>query len=115
MAQPNIKKIDSVDEKLIKEIVSRILNVATPEKILLFGSYAYGQPDKDSDIDILVIMKSELPGYKRSVPFYKALAGLLIPKDILVYAPDEIEEWEDVPQAFITTAIRKGKVIYEKN
>lgn len=109
-----IKKIDKVDERLFKEIVKRILSEVQPERIILFGSFAHGKPTRDSDLDILVIMKSQLPRYKRAIPIYKALAGLLIPKDIVVYAPEEIEEWENVPQAFITTAIREGKVIYEK-
>ena len=110
-----LKKIDQVDDKLLNEIVSRIVSTVNPEKIILFGSYAYGQPKKNSDLDILVIMNSKLPRYKRSVPIYSALAGLLIPKDIVVYAPEEIEEWEDVPQAFISTIMKNGKVIYEKN
>ena len=59
-------------------------------------------------------MKSNLPRYKRSVPIYKALAGILIPKDIVVYTPQEVEEWDNVPQAFVTTAVTKGEKIYEK-
>lgn len=101
-------------EKVIEEAVRRIVEVANPEKIILFGSYAYGRPSQDSDLDILVVMNTNLPRYKRSVPIYRALADLLIPLDILVYTPQEIEAWEDVPQAFITSILRKGKVIYEK-
>jgi hypothetical protein len=59
-------------------------------------------------------MNSKLPRYKRSVPIYKALAVILIPKDIITYTPQEVEEWDEVPQAFITTAVSKGKVIHEK-
>lgn len=110
----SIKKIDKVDESLFKEIVQRILSAVQPEKIILFGSFAHGKPTDESDLDILVVMNSKLPRYKRSIPIYKALAGILIPKDVVVYVPEEIEEWENVPQAFITTAIKKGKVIYEK-
>lgn len=109
-----IKKIDKVDDMLIKEIVNRIVKAVNPEKIILFGSYAYGTPNQNSDLDILVLMNSNLPRFKRSVPVYLSLAGLLIPKDIFVYTPKELEEWSDVPQAFITTIVRKGKVIYEK-
>jgi predicted nucleotidyltransferase len=86
-----------------------------PQKIILFGSYAYGRPHADSDLDILVVMESELPRYKRAVPIYRALAGLLIPKDVLVYTPQEIESWSEVPQAFITTILKSGQVVYEKN
>lgn len=114
MVPGSIRKIKKVDDKLFKEVVDRIVSAVQPDKIILFGSFAYGIPTTKSDLDILVIMDSDLPRYKRAIPIYKALAGLLIPKDIVVYAPDEIREWEDVPQAFITTVVNKGKVIYEK-
>jgi len=95
--------------------VKRIVSAVDPEKIILFGSHAYGKPKKGSDLDLLVVVKeSSLPRYRHSVPIYKALAGILIPKDILVYTEKEIEEWSNVPLAFITTIIRKGKVIYER-
>ena len=81
----------------------------------MFGSHAYGKPSKDSDLDILVIMKSNLPRYKRSVPIYKALTGMLIPKDIIVCTPQEVEEWDNVPQAFMTTAVNKEKIIYTRS
>ena len=108
-------KVEKVDEEFLKEVVRRIVSAVDPVKIILFGSYAYGKPTKGSDLDLLVIVKeSPLPRYKRSVPIYKALAGILIPKDIVVYTEKEIEEWSNVPLAFITTIVRKGKVIYEK-
>jgi len=107
-------KIKEVDHSVIEEIVNRVLQSVQPEKIILFGSHAYGQPHEGSDLDILVIVKSDLPRYKRAVPIYKALAGLLIPKDVLVYTSEEIEAWAEGPQAFITTVMNKGKVIYEE-
>lgn len=109
-----IRIIRKVTKNLIQEIVDRIVKAIDPEKIILFGSYAYGKPGKDSDIDILVIKDSDLARHKRASLLYNALAGLIIPKDILVYTPEEIEEWSEVPQAFITTIMRRGIVIYEK-
>jgi len=114
MVEILLKRIKKVNEDLINDIVERIVEAVNPEKIILFGSYAYGKPTKNSDLDILVIMNSKLPRYKRSVPIYKALAGILIPKDIIAYTPQEVEEWDEVPQAFITTAVSRGKVVYEK-
>jgi predicted nucleotidyltransferase len=110
-----LTEIKEVDRSLIEEIVRRILRCVEPEKIILFGSYAYGEPREGSDLDILVVMESDLPRYKRSIPIYRALAGLLIPKDIIVYTPDEIEAWSEVDQAFITTVAKKGRVVYAKN
>ena len=114
MAEILLKRIKEVNKDVTDDIVKRIVEAVNPEKIILFGSYTYGKPTKDSDLDILVIMNSKLPRYKRSVPIYKALAGILIPKDIIAYTPQEVEEWDEVPQAFITTAVSRGKVIYEK-
>ncbi len=114
MAEALLKKITKVDKTLIDDVKNRIVAAVDPEKIILFGSYAYGKPSKNSDLDILVIMKSDLPRYKRSIPIYRALAGMLIPKDIIVYTPREVEEWDNVSQAFVTTAVSRGKKIYEK-
>jgi len=104
----------SGESMLIKKITEKIKKAVSPEKIILFGSYAAGKQKDNSDLDILVIMNSLLPRYKRSVPIYKALAGILIPKDIIVYTPEEVEEWKNVSQAFVTSAISKGKVLYAK-
>ena len=109
-----LQRIESVTDNVLQEVVRRIVDTADPHKVILFGSYAYGQPHKASDLDLLVIMPSDKPRWQRSILIYTALRGLLIPKDVIVYTPEEVEEWRDVPQAFITTAIRKGKVLYEK-
>jgi predicted nucleotidyltransferase len=100
---------------ILQEIIRRIVKAVDPSKIILFGSYAYGTPHVDSDIDILVIMDTDCPRHKRPVAINRALAGLLIPKDILVYTPAEINDWKDVPQAFVTQILKKGVVVYDKN
>jgi predicted nucleotidyltransferase len=65
-----LTQIKSVDRAVIDEVVRRIVECVRPQKIILFGSYAYGRPHADSDLDILVVMESELPRYKRAVPIY---------------------------------------------
>ena len=109
-----LTEIKEVDHSVIEEVVKRIVESIHPEKIILFGSYASGHPHAGSDLDILVVMESNLPHYKRAVPIYKALAGLLIPKDVLVYTQEEINAWSEVPHAFITTVMKKGRILYEK-
>lgn len=111
----SIVLIPALTPPILKEIVRRIVDAADPSMIILFGSYAYGTPRTDSDVDILVIMETDLPRHKRLGPINRALAGLLIPKDILVYTPAEIEDWKEVPQAFITQVFEKGVRVYEKN
>jgi predicted nucleotidyltransferase len=102
-----------VDAKLMDEIVRRIVEVIQPEKVILFGSQSRDEARPESDIDLLVIAKSTQPRYRRSAPLYGVLSDILVPMDILVYSPEEVKEWSKVRQAFVTTAIREGKVIYE--
>src|SRR5438067_1986462 len=112
MAQ--VKPIASkINPALIQEIVERIVQIASPDRIILFGSWARGDARPDSDIDLLVIAPSIEPRYRRSVPLYGALSHIIAPMDIIVYSPDEVEDWREVPQAFVTTAIREGRVLYE--
>jgi predicted nucleotidyltransferase len=103
-----------IDDSLMKEIIQRILKVAQPEKIILFGSYARGEATENSDIDILIIQDSNLPRYKRSTPIRLALRGLFPSKDILVYTPEEVEEWRSASTSFIASVLREGKVLYER-
>ncbi len=105
--------VTQIDPKLMAEIVRRIVDVIHPEKVILFGSQARGEARPDSDIDLLVIAKSTQPRYRRSPPLYGALSDILTSMDILVYSPEEVEDWSGVRQAFVTTAIREGKVLYE--
>jgi len=107
--------VTTLTPSLVQEIVKRIVDAVRPDQIVLFGSYAYGIPDKESDIDILVIMETDRPRHKRSVILNKVLAGLLIPKDLVVYTPKEVDEWKEVPQAFITQILKKGVILYDKN
>ncbi|MGD0221540.1 MAG: nucleotidyltransferase domain-containing protein [Terriglobia bacterium] len=98
---------------LMNDIIRRIVQAAQPDKIILFGSRARGDARPDSDIDILVIKESTEPGFRRDAALYLTLAGLNAPVDVMTYTPEEVNDWSAVPQAFITTAIREGKVVYE--
>lgn len=111
----SLVSIPALTPQFLQEFVRRIVDAVDPARIILFGSYAYGTPHMDSDVDILVIMETDRPRHKRSVAINRVLAGLLIPKDILVYTPAEIDDWKDVPQAFVTQVLKKGVVIYDKD
>jgi uncharacterized protein len=104
----------SMTEDVTQDIVRRIVERVQQEKIILFGSRARGDARSDSDFDVLVIKESDEPGYRRDAPLYAALADLPVEVDVLVYTPEEVADWALVPQAFVTTATREGKTIYER-
>jgi predicted nucleotidyltransferase len=106
------KEYPRVTEELLNEVVRRVLLVGSPRKIVVFGSHARGNARPDSDLDLLIIEDSDLPRYQRSPRYYHALAGVFPAKDIVVYTPDEVKEWSDVPNAFVTAALSEGKVLY---
>ena len=102
-----------IDESMVKEIVHRILSVATPDKIILFGSAATGQMARDSDIDLLIIEAD--PGDRREkyVRIRRALRGMGYPFDVLFISTQWFEESKDVIGGIAYPANKYGKVIYE--
>ena len=93
------KIMQRITEQLIEEIKDRIVNAVQPEKIILFGSYAYGTPAKDSDLDLLVIMPSFETMHKRIFRIRKLLRDFRVPKDVIVYTPQEVDNWKNVSNA----------------
>ena len=103
-----------IESKIISEIINKIAYGYKPEKIILFGSYAVGNPTEDSDLDILVIKDTDLPRPLRSVQVRKMLYGARIPMDIIVYTPDEIEKSKNDESGFINQVLNSGKTLYER-
>jgi predicted nucleotidyltransferase len=103
-----------VNEQLLGEVVRCILPTGCPYKIMLFGSQARGTAQADSDLDLLIIEDSELPRYRRSARYRRALCGLCPAKDIVIWTPQEIMDWQTVPNAFISTVLAEGRVLYER-
>lgn len=103
-----------VTDDLLAEIVRRILSAGSPDRIILFGSRARAQAGPSSDLDLLIIEESTVPRYKRAARYYLALAGAFPAKDIVVWTPDEAADWREVPNSFISTALREGKTLYAR-
>jgi predicted nucleotidyltransferase len=108
------QRLPQGEDALLEEIVQRVRAVAEPRRLILFGSRARGEERPDSDFDLLVIQDSKEPRYRRAVPYYTALADLPAEVEVMVYTPEEVSDWENVSQAFVTTAIHEGRVLYER-
>lgn len=104
-----------IGEDVLQETVRRILSVSDPRMIVLFGSLARGEGRPDSDLDLLIVEdSSDLPRHQRATRYRMALTGIHPAKDIVVFTTEEIREWAGVRMAFVTTALREGRVLYER-
>jgi len=98
----------------LNEIVQRLVNALHPEKIYLFGSHAYGQPNEDSDVDLLIVVNdSDLPIRMKTVESYRALRGLLVPAEIKVVAQTVFEKRSQWLNSIERVVAEKGKLLYE--
>ena len=100
----------SVQEKL-HEIIRRIVEVAQPEKIILFGSAARGEMGPHSDVDLLVI-KSGAHRLELTGEIYRHMHGVGEAVDIIVVTPEDVERYRDSHALVIAPALREGKVVY---
>jgi len=102
-----------IPEEILKEIVKKLKDGLNPDKIILFGSHAYGKPNDDSDIDLLIILpESNEPGYRRARKAYNCLWGLTVPTELVVATQQEIRRASKVPSSLLNQAIQKGKILY---
>lgn len=105
--------MQQVTTELLEQITQKLAVTLNPEQIILFGSYAYGEPNEDSDIDLMVIVShSDEPRYRRSRPAYRALRGIRIPTDVIVVTREEVKRKINVKSSLISRVIHDGKVLY---
>jgi predicted nucleotidyltransferase len=101
-----------VSQKLIREMVNRIVRRFDPEKVILFGSYATGKAGPDSDVDLLVVMPVIGSKRKKAVEIGVALHDMGVAKDVIVARPDEFEWRKDIIGTIEWPAAHEGKVLY---
>ena len=103
-----------IDSKKIDEVVIRIASRFNPDKIILFGSYANGTPNEDSDLDLLIVQDSDLPMQKRGLDIRLSLIGTKIPMDILIYTKSEFDQENNNNFSFLNSAMKNSKILYER-
>lgn len=107
-----------VRERIPKEIIRAIANQISiqfhPKKIILFGSYAYGEPRPESDVDLLVIMNTELSEVEQALEIRREL-NLMFGLDLLIYTPERYEQRLKWGDSFLKEVQEQGQVLYESN
>ncbi len=101
-------------EQKIQEIVQKIVQEYHPEKIILFGSWAWGTPGPSSDVDFFIIKESSERRIERERAVQTILFGTRFPADTMVYTPEEVARRLDVGDFFIQRIINKGRIVYTR-
>jgi len=102
-----------VTEEVLGEIVYRLVSALHPQKIILFGSYVYGTPSDDSDVDLLIILDTQARPVDRYVSVSRLLRPRPFPLDLLVKTPTEIAQALAQGDDFISEIVTQGRVLYE--
>src|SRR6266581_8520741 len=102
-----------VSNDLLAEMTRRLVAEFQPEQIILFGSHAWGTPNEDSDVDLLVIVShSDEKPAQRAMRGYRCLRGLMVPTDILVKTRAEVERFRHVRASLERKMLERGRVLY---
>ena len=101
-----------LDQKTLDDIIRRIVEVAQPEKIILFGSAAQGDGEPHSDVDLLVI-KDGVRALDLMRHIYRRLRGVRVAIDVIVVSPADVARYKDSHALVIKPALREGRIVYE--
>jgi uncharacterized protein len=101
-----------IDERRILDLRDRITTECSPERIILFGSFAYGNPGSEPDVDILAIVKHGDSGPKKAAELLRRI-NPRIPVDLVVRTVDEVKSRLQVNDFFIADILNHGRVLYE--
>ena len=104
----------ALDQRTLDDIVQRVVEVAHPEKIILFGSAARGDMNRHSDVDLLIV-KDTNDTLNLTGEIYGGLRGVGIPVDVVIVSPDAVERYKDSHPLVIKPALREGRTVYESH
>ena len=104
-----------ISDTLLDEMTQKLVREFQPEQVILFGSHAWGTPDRSSDIDLMVIVEqSDLSDYERAILALACLSDVDVPKDVIVKTRAEFDFFSDVRASLEHKVARRGKVLYER-
>jgi predicted nucleotidyltransferase len=105
----------TISRQAIRTVAEKIAAAFEPERIILFGSHAHGQPGPDSDVDLLVVMETSLRSREQRLEISRALSPRPFPLDIIVRSPKELEERISLGDFFLQEIVTQGKVVYDRS
>jgi len=100
------------DERVLNELVRRIVECVKPTRIILFGSAVRGAMRRDSDLDVLVVMPDGVHRRRTAQAIYRSLSGLGLAKDVVVVTESDVREHGDNPSLVLCPALQQGKELY---
>ncbi|HBB93891.1 MAG TPA: hypothetical protein DC054_00735 [Blastocatellia bacterium] len=100
------------EAKKIEDLTSQIVREFNPDRVILFGSHAYGEPSKDSDVDILVVLPFKGKPARKAIEIRNRISAN-IPLDLIVRTPQQIAERVAQNDWFIREIVERGRVLYE--
>lgn len=101
------------NQKLLKEVTRRIVDSVKPRRVLLFGSAVRGRMTRDSDFDMLVVMREPAHRRRTAQKIYRNLHGTGIAVDIVVATEKDLKEYSKRSGTILKSALQEGRVIYE--
>jgi len=102
----------TVSKDVLDDIIRRIVQVAAPEQIIMFGSAARGDMGPNSDVDLLVVKRGQVHRRHLAEAIYRNMIGAGQAVDVIVVTPEDIERYRNSHALIIAPALREGKLIY---
>jgi len=99
-------------QEQLDDLIERVIAAVHPLRILLFGSTARGEAGRFSDIDLLIIVPDGSHRRKTAQLVYRHLLGFMIPVDVVVATPADLEKYKNSPGLIYRTALREGRELY---
>ena len=109
-----MNQISAISNSELDEIVSRIVEVAQPEQVLIFGSTARGTTGPHSDLDFLVIKTGRYNARKVAGLIYQRMRGIARSIDLIIVTPQQVKENRNSQFSVLYPALREGRVVYER-
>lgn len=99
-------------DEIVSRVVDRIISIASPAKIILFGSMARGDSGPDSDLDLLVVVPPDRHRRKTAQAIYRSLVDIGTAVDVVVVTTEDLARYREHPGMVIRTAVDEGRELY---